>query len=207
MRARRCQAPRSRRAGHGCGSLSQRTTRGTGWAGAPGRARGANCQTRGEACGLLVAAPTHRNARHPLRLVTSQCLFSTYQSQKDIVSGQSGTASKKQPRTIPSPPALSASPLKFLIVRKPQLQAIEQAGPPAPSKRYNRNFASFTRTGSPGAFPPQVVWAGELHPRPNPKPDVQVSKHPAFQMFLDITLHGFSPRDRSDKGSECCQGC
>ena len=29
-----------------------------------------------------------------------------------------------------------------------------------------------------------VVWAGEFHPRPNPKPDVQVSKHPAFQMSL-----------------------
>jgi hypothetical protein len=24
----------------------------------------------------------------------------------------------------------------------------------------------------------------ELHPGPNPKPDVQVSKHPAFQMIL-----------------------
>jgi hypothetical protein len=30
-----------------------------------------------------------------------------------------------------------------------------------------------------------VVWAGEFHPGPNPKPDVQVSKHLAFQMFLD----------------------
>jgi len=30
-----------------------------------------------------------------------------------------------------------------------------------------------------------VVWAGEFHPGSNPKPDVQVSKHPAFQMFLD----------------------
>ena len=30
-----------------------------------------------------------------------------------------------------------------------------------------------------------VVWAGEFHPGPNPKPDVQVSKHPAFQLFLD----------------------
>ena len=37
-----------------------------------------------------------------------------------------------------------------------------------------------------------VVWAGELHPRPNPKPDVQVSKHPAFQMFLDYLAHVFS---------------
>jgi hypothetical protein len=29
-----------------------------------------------------------------------------------------------------------------------------------------------------------VVWAGGFHPDPNPKPDVQVSKHPAFRMVL-----------------------
>jgi hypothetical protein len=36
------------------------------------------------------------------------------------------------------------------------------------------------------AFPRhrRVVKAVELHPGPNPKPDVQVSKHPAFQMIL-----------------------
>ena len=80
--------------------------------GAPGRARGANCQTRGEAGGVPVAAPTHKNARYTSRLVASQCLFSTYHSQNDMVRGQNGTASRKQPRIIPSPPALSASPLK-----------------------------------------------------------------------------------------------
>ncbi len=31
-----------------------------------------------------------------------------------------------------------------------------------------------------------VVWAGEFHPGPNPKPDVQVSLHPAFQTVLII---------------------
>ena len=34
---------------------------------------------------------------------------------------------------------------------------------------------------TPGSI---VVWAGESHPGPNPKPDVQVSKHPAFQTVL-----------------------
>ena len=29
-----------------------------------------------------------------------------------------------------------------------------------------------------------MVKAGEFHPGPNPKPDMQVSKHPAFQMNL-----------------------
>ena len=31
---------------------------------------------------------------------------------------------------------------------------------------------------------PSGVGRGELPPGPNPKPDVQVSKHPAFQMIL-----------------------
>ena len=46
---------------------------------------------------------------------------------------------------------------------------------------------SFTLPADDGGWPlpPQVVWAGELHPHPHPKPDMQVSKHPAFQMFLN----------------------
>jgi hypothetical protein len=36
-----------------------------------------------------------------------------------------------------------------------------------------------------------VVWAGEFHPGPNPKPDLQVSKHPAFPIVL-ITWRRFS---------------
>ena len=44
----------------------------------------------------------------------------------------------------------------------------------------------------------RVVWAGEFHPGPNPKPDVQVSKHPAFQTVLIVgTLQHSGARRRN----------
>ena len=49
---------------------------------------------------------------------------------------------------------------------------------------------------TPGSI---VVWAGESHPGPNPKPDVQVSKHPAFPMFLS-DLQQSSLRDIPSRG-------
>ena len=46
-----------------------------------------------------------------------------------------------------------------------------------------------------------VVWAGEFHPGPNPKPDVQVSKHPAFQTVL-VTSHRSFPYGTPNTESE-----
>jgi hypothetical protein len=60
--------------------------------------------------------------------------------------------------------------------------------------------------GGPGTLPSQVVWAGESHPRPNPKPDVQVSKYPAFQMFPLNDFWQSCPDGMPDTGSGCWSG-
>ena len=52
-------------------------------------------------------------------------------------------------------------------------------------RRTKRQFAKCSRTGWPWSVAAPGSVGGGGAPRPNPKPDVQVSRHPAFQMFLN----------------------
>ena len=58
------------------------------------------------------------------------------------------------------------------------------------------------RTGWPWVIThPSGVGGRSFTSRPNPKPDVQVSKHPAFQMFLLNDLQRSFPYGTPDTGS------